>query len=256
MLVIKFGGTSLATPARIRRAALRVRAHYRAGRRVIVVVSAMGPTTDRLLRTLAQCAPNAETRAAREMDRALATGEDLSAAAVAAALVALDVPAFSMRGGEAGLIATGHFGHGTLRDLRRDRINSLIGSGIVPVVAGFQASRPDGQTITLGRGGSDTTAVFLAGVLRATQCHIVTDVHGVFDADPRAHPEAVAYAELSFFDLIRLADGGADVVHPGAARFARDFRVPLHIYHFNAPPRRPGGTVVGNHAVPSLEEAV
>jgi aspartate kinase len=256
MLVIKFGGTSLATPARIRRAALRVRAHYRSGRRVVVVVSAMGHTTDRLLRTLSLCAPHAETRAAREVDRVLATGEELSAAAVAAALVALAVPAFSMRGGEAGLIATGRFGHGSLQDLRRDRLQSLLDAGIVPVVAGFQAARPDGQTITLGRGGSDTSAVFLAGMLRASQCHIVTDVQGVFDADPRTHPDATAYRELSFFDLIRLVDEGAHVVHPRAARFARDFRVPLHIYHFKAAPRQPGGTVVGSRAATTLEEAV
>ena len=256
MLVIKFGGTSLATPARIRRAALRVRAHYRAGHRVVVVVSAMGHTTDRLLRMLALSAPKSEGAAAREIDRALATGEELSAATVAAALIALDVPALSMRGGEAGLIATGSFGHGNLQDLRRDRLQSLVSAGVVPVVAGFQAVRPDGQTITLGRGGSDTTAVFLAGALRARQCHIVTDVAGVCDADPRVHHGARLYEQLSFLDLIRIVDGGAHVVHPRAARFARDFRVPLHIYRFDSPIKRPGGTVVGERAVLSLEEAV
>ena len=256
MLVIKFGGTSLATPARIRRAARRVRAHYRAHHRVVVVVSARGHTTDRLLRTLSLCAPNVEMQAAREIDRALATGEDLAAATVAAALIASDVPAVSMRGGEAGLIATGSYGHGTLQDLRRDPLQSLISSGIVPVVAGFQAVRPDRQTITLGRGGSDTTAVFLAGVLRASQCHIVTDVDGICDVDPRVNPAARVYDQLSFLDLIRIVDEGGHVVHPRAARFARDFRIPLHVYHFNAPPKRPGGTVIGERAVISLEEAV
>ncbi|MGQ0561197.1 MAG: amino acid kinase family protein [Gemmatimonadota bacterium] len=255
LLVIKFGGTSMANGERIRRAALRVRAHYRAGRQVVVVVSAMGHTTDRLLRTFAGSAHDS-VGAGRELDRALATGEDFAAATLAGTLLANGVRAVSLRGGEAGLLAVGAFGHGELHHLRRQHLEALLSAGIVPVVSGFQAERPDGQTVTLGRGGSDTTAVFLAGSLGAPECHIVTDVDGVFDDDPRQNCEARRYDELSFLELIRLVDAGAHVIHPKAARFARDFRVPLHVYSFRASPSNPRATIVGARCVRELEEAV
>ncbi|HEY8507397.1 MAG TPA: hypothetical protein VIL32_03505 [Steroidobacteraceae bacterium] len=256
MLVIKFGGTSLASPARIRRAARRVAIFHRAGRRPVVVVSAMGHTTDRLLNVLMASTGNDTEGAAREIDRALATGEDFSAAALAAALIAISVPAVSLRGGEAGLLATGSFGSGVLQQLQGDRLLSLVEAGIVPVVAGFQAARTDGQTVTLGRGGSDTSAVFIAAQLRARSCHIVTDVEGVFDADPNVRPDARLLPALSTAQLVDLTERGALVVHPHAARLAHEHRVPLRIYHHSARPGSEGGTFVTAEHEAELKEAV
>jgi aspartate kinase len=241
LIVIKFGGTSLATPARMRRAAQRVRAHVRAGERVIAVVSAVGGTTDRILSRLQAVGAGASHR---EYDRALATGEDLSAALFAAALASLGVAARSLRGGEAGIVAQGEFGAGTLEALDATSIRHLLAQHIVPVVAGFQAVRADGETVTIGRNGSDATAVFLAGVLRADACHIVTDVDAVCDSDPRTNPHAQSIAQLTFSALRQLTDSGSEVVQREAARLAERFGTQLHVYHFRAPFHRPRGTVV------------
>jgi len=163
LIVIKFGGTSLGTASRVRRAARRVRAHVRAGDRVIAVVSAAGHTTDRILARLHAVDGEARTR---EYDRALATGEDLSAALFAAALEAIGVRARSLRGGEAGIVAHGEHGAATLDTLDATPLRTLLAQDVVPVVAGFQAIRADGETVTIGRNGSDATAVFLAGKLQ------------------------------------------------------------------------------------------
>jgi aspartate kinase len=240
-IVIKFGGTSLATPARMRRAAQRVRAHTHAGERVIAVVSAVGGTTDRILSRLRAVGGGDNNR---EYDRALATGEDLAAALFAAALAAAGVAARSLRGGEAGITAYGEFGAGTLATLDATSIRRLLAQDIVPVVAGFQATRADGETVTIGRNGSDATAVFLAGVLRADACHIVTDVAAVCDSDPRTNPQARSFAQLSFSGLRKLADAGSAVVQREAAELAERFGTQLHVYHFRAPFHRPRGTVV------------
>ncbi|HEU4565682.1 MAG TPA: hypothetical protein VFS05_13570, partial [Gemmatimonadaceae bacterium] len=195
VLAIKFGGTSLGTAARVRLAARRVSALRARGWRPVVVVSAAGSTTDRLLEHLGRVtgAPPAreEWRAAlcaREIDRALATGEDRSAALLAAALCARGVPAASVRAHEGVLVARGYHGAATLASLEPGAIAAALHSGVVPVVSGFQGVRRDGELVTLGRGSSDTTAVFLAAALGAAECHIITDVAGVFDADPRRVP--------------------------------------------------------------------
>lgn len=241
LIVIKFGGTSLATPARMRRAAQRVRAHTLAGQRVIAVVSAVGGTTDRILARLRAVGA---TDGHREYDRALATGEDLAAALLAGALESIGVRARSLRGGEAGISAGGEFGAGTLETLDATSIRALLAQGIVPVVAGFQAVRPDGETVTIGRNGSDATAVFLAGLLRADACHIVTDVAAVCDSDPRSNPHARSLPQLSFSALRRLTDAGSEVIQREAAVLAERFGTRLHVYHFRAPFHRPRGTVV------------
>ena len=246
-LVIKFGGTSLATPARVRRAARRVAAHHARGRRVVAVVSATGHTTDGILRRLGALG----AAAGRESDRALATGEDLSAALLACALLARGVAARSLRGAEAGVAAEG--GHGAGRIARVDTValEALLARGVVPVVSGFQAGRGDGETLTLGRGGSDTSAVALASALGA-DCHIVTDVAAVCDRDPRLHPDARPLAALDHAALLRLVSAGAEVVHPAAAELAQKHAVPLRIYHHRAPLSGRGGTRVGP-ADPGLE---
>ena len=243
LIVIKFGGTSLGTPARMRRAARRVRAHVRTGQRVIAVVSAVGATTDQILARL-QAVGSAPPRPNREFDRALATGEDLSAALLAAALETIGVPARSLRGGEAGIVAEGEFGAGSLHALDATSIRALLADSIVPVVAGFQATRSDGETITIGRNGSDATAIFLAGALHADACHIVTDVGGICESDPRTNPQARSLEKLSHNALRRLTEAGSDVVQREAAVLAERFGTRLHVYHFRAPFHRPRGTVV------------
>lgn len=178
------------------------------------------------------------------MDRALATGEELSAGLLGAALRALGVAARSLRADEAGLEAVGPFGGGVLTGLDVERLGRLLDTGVTPVVAGFQAVRRDGETVTLGRGGSDVTAVFLAMMLGAAACHIVTDVDGVYDTDPRTNPDARRLPELSHAALVQLSGRGAEVVHPMAALYAERFGTPLHVYNFRAPPHSPAGTRV------------
>jgi len=242
ILVIKLGGTSLASAARIRRAARRLRAHARAGRRVVAVVSAAGGTTDRIVRMLAGA--SGRRPAPREADRALATGEDLSAALLASALAALGVSARSLRGGEAGVRAEGGFCGGRIARVDPAPLRALLDAGVVPVVSGFQGARVDGETLTLGRGASDLSAVAIAAALGPAECHIVTDVAGVFDRDPRHDAGARFFPALTHGELLRLAVDGAKVVHPEAAREARRSRVPLRIYHFRAPLDGEQGTVV------------
>jgi aspartate kinase len=241
-LVLKFGGTSLGTPARVRAAARRVAAHVRRGRRVVVVVSAMGHGTDRIVRLLAAVSPRGRPEG-READRALATGEDLSAALLAAALAGLGIDARSLRGGEAGVWADGGFCGGRIEDVDPFPLRSLLAAGVVPVVSGFQGVREDGETLTLGRGGSDTSAVAVAAALGA-ECHIITDVRAVYDRDPRLHADARPIEEIDPLALVILTEGGAQVVHPQAARLALAHRVPLRVYSFRAPLSGRGGTVV------------
>jgi aspartate kinase len=201
-----------------------------------------------MLRLVDGVAPRARSRACREVDRMLATGEDMAAGLVAAALLELEIPAVSLRGGEAGIDADGPFGDAAVSGFRVDRLRLLTEAGTVPVIAGFQAVRSDGETVTLGRGGSDMTAVFLAGVLGARSCHIVTDVDGVYDCDPRIHPWARRLTELTHDGLAELVDAGARVVQPAAAHEARRTGIPLHIYSFRAPLGGFHGTSIRNLA--------
>ncbi len=247
ILVVKFGGTALGTPARIWLAALRIREQIKQGFLPLAVVSARGRTTDRLLKEIrGACRANGNVGAEREVDRALATGETLSAALLAASLVAAGVVAQSVSAAEAVLLADGPYGAARLRALRHGRIAELLAKGVVPVVAGFQGVREDGELVTLGRGSSDVTAVFLAAALSADGCHIVTDVDGIYEEDPRVSPGSPRYKALSFEGLVDLTDRGAHVVHPGAARNAHAAAVPLRIYHYRASLEEPGGTFVGS----------
>lgn len=255
VVVLKFGGTSLATPARVRLAARRVRAHLRHGRAPVVVVSARGHATDRIVaavRGVGTPAGEAAPPHTREVDRALATGEDLAAALLAVALAGYGVSARSLRGAEAGLVADGDFGRGRIRQLDTRALRELTARGVVPVVSGFQAGRADGETLTLGRGGSDTSAVALAAALGRVPCHLVTDVAAVHDRDPRRHPDAIRLAELSHEALLGLARAGAQVLHADAAALAAREDVPLLIYHYRAPLSGRGGTRVRRVTAPEL----
>lgn len=249
-MVLKFGGTSVATPRRVRIAARRLAAHARRGRAVVAVVSAAAGGTDSILKRARRVTQGADSlsgeralAAGRELDRALATGEDRSAALLALALNALGVPARSLRGAEAGILADGEFGAGSIREVRSEYVRAFIESGIVPVVAGFQASLDDGETVTLGRGASDATAVALAAALGA-ECHIVTDVPAVYDRDPNVEESARALRRLDHAQLTALAISGARVVQAEAARIAERAGVPLRIYAWDAPVSGRGGTVV------------
>lgn len=292
VVVLKFGGTALASPPRVRRAAERVRAQVRAGRTVVVVVSAAGRETDRLLARIGAVAaaeqghrpagprvPRGENgtgpivaaggaldttadvigslgdvangAATRELDRILATGEDRSAGLLALALTLAGVPARSLRGGEAGIRGAGDFGAGAIERVETELLHHLLGTGIVPVISGFQAVRADGETVTLGRGGSDISAVAIAAALGAATCHIVTDVDAVYDRDPRVDPGARPFASLEHAELIALTEAGAEVVHPRAARLAAAHAIPLRVYGHRAPNRdgsgsgENGGTWIG-----------
>jgi aspartate kinase len=243
IVVLKFGGTSLASPLRVRRAAARVRAQRRRGRRVVVVVSAAGHETDRLLTRIGAVAGR-DPAAGREADRILATAEDRSAGLLALALLGIGVSARSLRGGEAGIGAAGPFGAGGVRRVIASELDRLLDQGIVPVVSGFQGEREDGETVTLGRGGSDISAVVIAAALDAAVCHIVTDVDAIYDSDPRRNPDARPFTTLQHAELTALTESGAEVVHPRAARLAAEYRVPLRIYSYRAP-WYGGGTRVG-----------
>lgn len=247
LVVLKFGGTSVGTARRVRVAARRIAAHARRGRRVVAVVSAAGGATDAILRRAARVTAGLAP-AGRELDRALATGEDRSAALLALAVEALGVSARSLRGGEAGLRADGEFGAGRIEEVAAWRLFQLLDGGVVPVVSGFQGQREDGETVTLGRGASDVTAVALAAALGA-ECHLVTDVPAVYDRDPNQDEAARPYRRLDHAQLATLAASGAKVVQAEAARLAERAGVPLRIYAWNAPLSGRGGTLVVARAV-------
>jgi aspartate kinase len=241
-LVLKFGGASLATGRRVRLAARRIAAHSHRGRRVVAVVSAAGRSTDAIL-TRAAALSGGVARSSRELDRALATGEDRSAALLALALESIHVRARSLRGGEAGLLARGPFGRGRIRCVVPDAILQVLDAGVVPVVSGFQAARQDGEVVTLGRGASDTTAVALAAALGA-ECHLVKEVAAVYDTDPRTSAGAHRLGRMNHGELVALAAAGAKVVQSEAALLARREGVLLRVYAFDAPLSGRGGTVV------------
>ena len=193
--------------------------------------------------------------APREADRALATGEDLSATLLASALCALGIQARSLRGDEAGVRGDGGFCGGRIAEIDPEPLRALLAAGVVPVVSGFQAQREDGETLTLGRGASDLSAVALAGALGA-ECHIVTDVGGVFERDPRREPGARFFARLDHDQLVDLAEHGAKVVQVEAAREARRAGVALRIYHYRAGFAGDGGTLVSADPVVPARERI
>ncbi|HET7274106.1 MAG TPA: hypothetical protein VFI91_02940, partial [Longimicrobiaceae bacterium] len=154
------------------------------------------------------------------------------------------VPAISMRGAEAGIVANGPFGRGVVQRVVPERLRDLLDRGVVPVVAGFQAARADGETITLGRGGSDVTAVHLGAAIGADSVHLVKDVDGIFDCDPHQCADARLLSVMGYDELEGLVLAGAEIVHVDAVRLARDRRVRLRIYGFDSPLRGDCGTIV------------
>ena len=215
-VVLKFGGSSLATPERVRLVAERIAGRYHQGDAVVAVVSAQGDTTDDLLERLHELAPQPP---AREVDMLLATGEQQSAALVAATLNTLDVPAVSLTGWQAGIATDPSHRRARIHGIAPQRIKRLLALGRVVVVAGFQGVSDAGDVTTLGRGGSDLTAVALAASLGGT-CEICSDVDGVYTADPRIVPDARRLDEVSYDEMIELAALGAQVLQGRAVEFA------------------------------------
>lgn len=219
MLTIKkFGGTSLADAAKLRRAAEICAADWKNGIKTAVVVSARGGSTDELediARLICHELP------ARERDALLSTGEMQSAALMAMQLTALGVPACSLTGRQAGVLTDKNYGNAAIIKLDPVRVRSLLTSGLVPVVCGFQGADADGNITTIGRGGSDTSAVALAAALGADRCEIYTDVDGIYTADPRIVPSARLLSEIDFASMLMLTQSGAQVLHSKAVRLAR-----------------------------------
>jgi aspartate kinase len=242
VLVRKYGGTSLATLDQVQQVA-RVTADSMTSARPVVVVSARGATTDELIRVAAgvgadACPDVASGGVAREVDQLLATGELASAAVLALALRQLGVRAVSLTGGQAGIQARGRHGAGVIADIDPRRLHRLLADGVVPVVSGFQGVDAAGDVVTLGRGGSDTTAVAVSATLSASQCEIYTDVRGVCTADPRIVASARVLPTVDVAVMAEMAFAGAKVVHSRAVELAAMRRVPLLVN--SSPPSGPG----------------
>jgi len=226
LIVIKFGGSSLSTTEKIKNAAQRINLLKKAGKEVVVVVSAMGKTTDQLLELAGQIT---DSPAKREMDMLLATGEQVSISLLSMALSEMGSPAISFTGWQAGIVTEKVHSNARIVDVKIDPIKEKLNEGKIIVAAGFQGVTEDGEITTLGRGGSDTTAVALAAALGAERCLICTDVTGVFTSDPRYVPEARKLPSISYDEMLELANLGAGVLHPRAVEFAKNYRVPLEV---------------------------
>ncbi|POX48598.1 aspartate kinase [Streptomyces sp. Ru71] len=227
-VVQKYGGSSLATPEHLHKVAQRVAATAGSGRRVAVVVSAQGKTTDRLLGAAHEINPHP---AGRELDLLLATGETASASLTAMALQRLGVAATALSGAHTGILGTGPHGAGVVAAVDTERVEGLLAAGHVVVIAGFQAVGADGELVTLGRGGSDTTAVAVAAELGAGHCEIYTDVPGVLTADPRLVPGARLLPELDMDVMAEMAFAGAKVMHSRAVELAALCGIDIHVGH-------------------------
>jgi aspartate kinase len=226
VIVQKYGGTSVGTAARIRRVSRRIAATVKHGHQVVVVVSAMGHTTDRLIALAESVNPEPP---ARELDMLVANGETITAPLVAMCLEGMGVPAISLSGLQAGVRTSAAHSKARIQDIKPDRILEALASGKVVVVAGFQGVTEELEVTTLGRGGSDTTAVALAAVLNAESCEIYTDVDGIFTADPRLVKTARKLAHIQYNEMLELAAVGARVMHPRAVEIGELYNVPIHV---------------------------
>ena len=226
LVVQKYGGSSVSDVDAMRRVARRIVATRQAGNTVVVVVSAMGGTTDELLDQAAALTTDAP---AREMDILLSAGERISVALLAMAVSELGVPARAYTGAQAGVLTDSKYGKASIVGVLPERVARSIQTGSVAIVAGFQGINEVEDTTTLGRGGSDTTAVALAAALNADVCEIYTDVDGLFTADPRIVPTAKRIESLSSEETLELAAHGAKILHLRAVEYARRFGVPLHV---------------------------
>lgn len=251
LVVQKFGGTSVADPDRMRRVARHVADTRAGGDGVVVVVSAMGKATDNLLELARQVSANPS---GRELDMLLTTGERISSALLCMALLDLGCDAVSFTGSQVGIITDTSHTKAKILEIKGDRVREALAQGKVAVVAGFQGVSTAKEVTTLGRGGSDTTAVALAAALRADSCEIYTDVTGVFSADPRMVPRARKLAWLSFDEMLEMAGAGSKVLALRSVEFARNHGVPIHVR--SSFTWDPGTWVSGDEGRRAMEEPI
>ena len=238
IVVQKYGGSSVATAEHIKAVAERVKKTHESGLSLVVAVSAMGKNTDRLLALAAEVSREPSPR---EIDQLLATGEEQSVALLAMALHDRGVAATSLTGPQAGMRITGHYGSGIISEIRPERIRKLLNEEQVVIVAGFQGMNEVGDVMTLGRGGTDTTAVALAAAMGADRCEIYTDVDGVYTADPRIVPKAHRIPVISPSEMAEMSWRGAKVMHPRAVELGALYDVEIHVRSsFNENP----GTII------------
>lgn len=239
LIVEKFGGTSVADGTCIRNAARLLVESARGGNQVVAVVSAQGDLTDRLLEKIGDIS---KSPTARESDACVSAGENISAALVAMAVEELGHPAISLSGWQAGLVTDSTHGNARIRFMQGGRVRRELQAGKIVVVAGFQGVDSLQNITTLGRGGSDTTAVALAALLEADRCIIFTDVPGVYNKDPRKFPDAQKFAVIDYDEMLQLCRQGAQVLHDRCVELARDhgIRIEVRSAFMDEP-----GTIVG-----------
>jgi aspartate kinase len=226
IIVQKFGGTSVGTPDLIKKVAQRVVKDKQSGKKIVVVVSAMGKSTDHLVKMALDIHPSPSSR---EMDVLLATGEQVSISLLAMAIDALGEKAISLTGAQCGIITDSHHKNARISEIQTNRLLTELYDDNIVIVAGFQGVTNDLNISTLGRGGSDTTAVALAAALKADCCEIYTDVDGVYSADPRKVSRAQRMDVISYDEMLELAKLGAQVLHPRSVEMARNYNVPLYV---------------------------
>jgi aspartate kinase len=226
LIVQKYGGTSVGNTDRIKNVAARVSKYHKEGDQVVVVVSAMSGVTDNLIKLAKEIMP---LPSEREMDMLLATGEQTTIALTAMALHSIGVDAVSLTGAQAGIVTDGVHTKAKIQNITPKQVHTLLDSGKVVIVAGFQGQTPEGHITTLGRGGSDLTAIALAAALGADLCQIYTDVDGVYTADPRIVPSARKLKEISYDEMLELASLGAKVMQSRSVEFAKKFGVVFEV---------------------------
>ena len=249
IIVQKYGGTSVGNPERIKNVARRVLETQQAGHKVVVVVSAMSGVTDSLIKLSREvCTRPSE----REMDVLLSTGEQTTIALLAMALQGLGTPAVSLTGAQAGIVTDGVHTKAKIFNITPKQIHSHLDEGAIVIVAGFQGQTPDGEITTLGRGGSDLTAIALAAALKADKCEIFTDVDGVYTCDPRIVPDARKIDTISYEEMLEMASSGTKVMQSRSVEFANKFNVLFEVRSsFNQNP----GTIV-KAETPGMEDVV
>ncbi len=224
--VQKYGGTSLTTIHHIQKVAKRIKSYYNKGRPIVVVVSAMGRTTDDLVLMAKQIN---QLPSEREMAVLLSTGEQISISLLSMALHAISVPAVSFTGLQAGILTNGNFVNAKIKYIDVKKILDSISQNKVCIIAGFQGANQERDIMTLGRGGSDTSAVALAVALKSKECEIFTDVEGVYTADPNRIPHAKKLKQISYDEMLELSTLGAGVLHPRAVEFGKKYGVTIHV---------------------------
>jgi len=249
ILVQKYGGTSVADAAKIRRAAERVIRTVKSGYQVVVVASARGHQTDELVADALELNPNPPTR---EMDQLLSTGEQQTVSLFAMALDAMGYDAISFTGGQIRLLTDSIYTKARIKSIDAERIHKQLEQGKIVIVAGFQGVDELGNITTLGRGGSDTTAVAVAAALGAQECEIYTDVDGVYTTDPRIFKKAIKMNVISYDEMLEMASFGAGVMHPRAVQFGKKYDVKIHVRNSM---NETEGTII-THEVPQMEGVV